>query len=75
VADAQIDIKTTEGKLITSVTTDPSGAFSVSLAPGIYKVTMPSLYSAMFTSDLPATVVIVSGRHTRLDIHLVTGIR
>jgi len=75
VADAQIDIVTTEGKLLTSVETDSSGTFSVNLPAGTYKVTMPSLYGAMFTKDLPATVTIAAGQQTRLDIRLDTGIR
>ena len=75
VAGAQIDIVTTEGKLLTSVETDSSGTFSVNLPAGTYKVTMPSLYGAMFTKDLPATVTIAAGQQTRLDIHLDTGIR
>ena len=70
-----MQIATEDGKWKTSVKTDAAGHFSVRLAAGTYQITMSSLYGAMFTKDLPATVTIVSGQETRLDIHLDTGIR
>jgi hypothetical protein len=75
VADAQIDLRRSDGTRSLSVKTDPKGAYKVLLPPGTYTVTMPSLYGAMFSKDLPATVTIMSGRQTWLDIHLDTGIR
>lgn len=75
VVGAQIDIRRSDGTRSFSVKTDPNGAYNALLPPGTYTVTMPSLYGAMFNKDLPATVTIVSGQQTRLDIHLDTGIR
>jgi Carboxypeptidase regulatory-like domain len=75
VAGARIDIATAKGNLLTSVVTDSGGTFRVKLPPGTYKLTMPSLYGAMFTKDLPAIVTIAAGEVKRIDIHLDTGIR
>jgi hypothetical protein len=75
VASARIEIERPGTTLRQSVKTDGAGAYSVVLPPGVYQITMPSLYGAMFTKDLPARVTIVSGAQTRLDIHLDTGIR
>lgn len=75
VANARIDIATAEGKPFTSAVTDSGGTFKVKLPPGTYNLTMPSLYGAMFTNDLPATVTIADGEEKRIDIHLDTGIR
>ena len=75
VANAQVDIAAEDGTPLTSVVTDAAGRFSLSLAPGSYRVTMKSLQGAMFARDLPATVSIAPGQETRLDIHLDTGIR
>jgi hypothetical protein len=75
VAGAQVDIATADGRPLKSVESDSDGGFRVSLPVGTYRVSMPSLYGAMFTKDLPATITIVAGREYRLDIHLDTGIR
>ena len=75
VPGARIRIMTQDGKPVSSVQADQSGHFSVSLAPGTYRVTLASMQGAMFTNDLPATVTIAAGEHKRLDIHLDTGIR
>lgn len=56
VSGAPIDIGTLDGKLVTSVETDSAGTFRVDLPAATYKVTMPSLYGAMFSKDLPAVV-------------------
>jgi len=75
VAGARIDIATAKGKPLTSVVTDSGGTFRVQLPPGTYKLTMPSLYGAMFANDLPAIVTIAASEVKRVDIHLDTGIR
>lgn len=75
ISGAHIDIATADGGPVTSVETDSAGNFKLDLPAGTYKVTMPSLYGAMFSKDLPATVIIVPGEEKRLDIHLDTGIR
>lgn len=75
VSGARIDIATLDGKLVTSVETDSAGTFRADLPAGTYKITMPSLYGAMFSKDLPAIVSISGGEEKRLNIHLDTGIR
>jgi hypothetical protein len=75
VANARIDIATAAGNRLISVVTDSTGNFRVKLAPGSYRLTMPSLHGAMFTKDLPAIVTIAAGEMKRVDIHLDTGIR
>jgi len=75
VVGAQIDVRRSDGTQSLSVKTDPNGAYKVLLPPGTYTVTMSSLYGAMFSKDLPATVTIVSGQQRQLDIHLDSGIR
>jgi hypothetical protein len=75
VPNARIDIATLDGKPVASAETDSAGTFRVDLPAGTYKITMPSLYGAMFSKDLPAIVSIGAGEKKRLDIHLDTGIR
>jgi hypothetical protein len=75
VASARIIIERPGTTLARSIKTDRRGAYRVVLPPGVYRVTMPSLYGSMFTKDLPATVKILSAQQTRFDIHLDTGIR
>lgn len=48
VSGALIDIATVDGEPVTSVKADSAGTFRVDLPPGSYKITMPSLYGAMF---------------------------
>ncbi len=75
VPGAQVDFATLGGRRVASVKTDSAGNFRVELPAGTYNITMPSLYGAMFTKDLPAVVTIVAGQVQRLDIVLDTGIR
>jgi hypothetical protein len=75
VAGARIVIERPGTTLARSIKTDSRGAYRMVLPPGVYRVTMPSLYGSMFTKDLPATIKITSGEQTRFNIHLDTGIR
>ena len=75
VPGARIIVSTLAGQEIQSVTTDDQGAYTVSLPPGTYRVTMVIPAGAGFTKDLPATVTIVAGTKTRLNIRIDTGIR
>jgi hypothetical protein len=75
VAGARIVIERPGTTLARSIKTDSRGAYRMVLPPGVYRVTMPSLYGSMFTKDLPATIKITSGERTRFNIHLDTGIR
>lgn len=64
-----------QGGFSRSAVTEADGGFQVSLPPGAYQVTIPSLTGLQFSKDLPASVVIAAGRKTHLDIHIDTGIR
>jgi hypothetical protein len=75
VGGAEIDIAPINGEPFTSVKTDSNGAFRVKLPVGTYRVTMHSMYGAMFSRDVPTSVTIVAGQQQHLDIHLDTGIR
>ncbi len=74
-AGALVDIANVDGKPVASVKTDTAGNFRIRLPAGTYKVTMHSLYGALFTKDVPATVTIRANHEQRLDILLDTGIR
>ena len=75
VAGAEIDIARANGEPLTAVKTDSSGAFRINLPAGTYRVTMHSMYGAMFSRDVPTSVTIVAGQKQQLHIHLDTGIR
>ena len=70
----KIIIMTVTKQEIVSVFTDDDGKYSAILLPGCYLVDMPPL-STGWTKDLPATVTIVEGKETQLDIRIDTGIR
>ncbi len=74
VSGARVDIATADGNSM-SVQTDSAGNFRIALAPGTYRITMPSLHGAMFSKDLPATVTISPDQEQSLTIVLDTGIR
>ncbi len=75
VANAQIDIARPDGTKVTSTETDGEGNFRMALPGGTYVVTMPSLYGAMYSKDVPATVTIAPGAEQHLNVLLDTGIR
>lgn len=75
VGAAHVGIAPVGGDRIWWVVTSVDGSFAISVPPGTYRVTMepyPSMGAAM---GLPATVTVVAGQQTRLDIHLDTGLR
>lgn len=75
VGAAHVGIAPVGGSRIWWVVTSVDGHFAISVPPGTYRVTMepyPSMGAAM---GLPATVTVVAGQQTRLDIHLDTGLR
>ncbi len=59
---------------VTSFNLQPDCTYRVALPPGRYVVRLKPGVSG-FSKDLPATVQIESGRTTRLDLHIDTGIR
>lgn len=76
VRGVQIVISTIEGAEIDSVITDDHGRYRMTLPPDTYRVEMPRLPRiGMLTKYPPATVTIVAGQESCLDIHLDTGIR
>lgn len=64
-----------DGREIQSMLTDAAGLYRTSLPPGTYQVTIPQLPVPQYTKDLPATVSIVAGQESRLDIQVDTGLR
>lgn len=72
---AMIIISTPDGQEVASATTDAQGVYRMNLPLGTYRVTMAPLGGMEFSKDLPATVTIIRGRETRLDLRIDTGIR
>jgi len=60
---------------IASVHTDERGDYRIHLPSGTYRIEMAPSQRREFTKELPATIVIIQGQETRLDLHLDTGIR
>ena len=63
-----------DGAEVRSVVTDDRGRYAVTLPAGDYRVTTDAVRPG-FTRDLPATVNVLPGRETRLDVRIDTGIR
>jgi len=60
---------------LAAVITDARGEYRVTLPPGTYRIDLAPAPGRQFTKDLPATVVVVPGQETRLDVRLDTGRR
>lgn len=73
--DAELVISNLKGQRLRVVVTDQNGGFRVSLPAGPFRIAMRPLSRGAATKDLPATVTIVEGQETRLDIRVDTGIR
>lgn len=72
----RIVISSLGGVEIESVVTNDKGRYNISLPPGTYRVEMPHLPRiGMLTKYPPATVTVVAGQESCLDIYLDTGIR
>ena len=62
-----------DGKtLVTNVLLDPQANFRLPLDPGVYVVKWRK-YKVETAQDLPATVTVVGGKTTRLDVNIDTG--
>lgn len=70
-----LSILSPTGERVASIVTDDHGAYWVSLPPGTYRVETGPRPGLEFTKDLPATITILTGQETRLDITLDTGMR
>ncbi len=74
-AARQVIVYQADGKtVVIKVTPDKDGNYRVELAPGTFIVGMARV-GIDRARDLPATVTISSGKTTRLDIDIDTGIR
>jgi hypothetical protein len=60
---------------IATVLTDQAGQYLLHLPAGSYLIEMTLEKGRGFTKDLPATVTIIQGQETRLNIRIDTGIR
>jgi hypothetical protein len=61
------------GRVVGRATTGPTGWFSVKLRRGLYSIRIAR--TSGFGAFGPRTVRVVTGRITRVDIHVDTGIR
>jgi hypothetical protein len=68
-------VLTPTGEKIRSPVTNHEGKYRVALPAGSYRIEISPLTGIEFTKDVPATVTILEGRETRLDINIDTGIR
>jgi Carboxypeptidase regulatory-like domain len=68
-------VLTQAGKEVATVVTDRDGKYGVTLPPGRYRIELGPLRGIEFTKDVPATLTIHTGRATRLDITIDTGMR
>jgi len=57
------------------LTLEADCSYGLPLETGTYTVRLNSTSGVQFSKDLPRTITIDSGRNTRLDFHLDTGIR
>lgn len=76
VPNRQVRIESPTGDVVTTVTTDARGHFSVHLAPGHYVVRVAIIPGQVGLRQVtPGDVTIVAGQITSITIELDTGIR
>lgn len=74
-AAQQVMVYQSDGQtVVTRITPDANGDYSITLAPGQYVVNIAK-QGIQRARDLPATVTVESGKTVRLDISIDTGIR
>ena len=73
-AVAELKILNSQGSVAATVRTDADGFYRVTLPPGHYRVEHGETFRGA-TKDLPATVTVMGGQQTRLDVTIDTGIR
>lgn len=71
----ELVIRKSDGTPAATVRTDAQGAYRVTLPPGTYEVRAGQLSGMDFTKSLPATITIVAGQETRLDVRIDSGVR
>ncbi len=75
VPDHQVTIKTPNGTVVATATTDAQGHFSVSVAPGDYLVEVSTGPGLGLRQTQPVQVTVVAGQSAYVKIELDTGIR
>lgn len=75
VGAAHVGIAPVGGTRIWWVVTSVDGRFAIRVPPGTYQVTLEPYPGLGAAKGLPATVTVVAGQETRLDIHLDSGLR
>jgi hypothetical protein len=68
-------IETPGGTIVMRVTTDQQGQFRVTLAPGTYRVLVPSDSNRFPIQGTPQQVTVVAGQTMQMLVELDTGIR
>ena len=71
----EIIVRALGGRVVSITTTDETGHFRITLAPGRYEVTLGLLAGGAISKDVPATVAIEGNSETRIDIRVDTRIR
>jgi hypothetical protein len=75
VANRQVTIETTAGKIVATVTTDQQGHFSANLPPGTYVLRLVPDGGKLPIQRTLTVVTIVAGKTISIQIMLDTGIR
>ena len=75
VPDRLVVIETPGGKVVTRVTTDQQGHFTVRLAPGTYDLQVPSGSSPYPVQHTRQQVNVVAGQTVQVQVLLDSGIR
>jgi hypothetical protein len=68
-------VETTKGSVITQVTTDQQGRFTIALPPGTYDLLVASVAGQFPIQRKPQQVTILAGQTQQVQIMLDTGIR
>ena len=74
VEGARIVVSTIDNKPVTTIVSDSSGNFKISLPPGKYRLTTEAVDGAR-PRNMPATVSLTAGKETRFDFFFDTGLR
>jgi hypothetical protein len=75
VVRAKVQVTSVDRPESRETVTDDQGGYRLTLPTGSYQVTIVQLRPGEFTKALPATATITTGRETRLDIFIDTGMR
>ena len=73
--DARILVKDAAGKTVATIVSGKDGSYRVALDPGTYTISPQSPEGSPLPRGTDATVVVVQGVFTPLDLHYDSGIR